>query len=216
MKTTKTIVFDLDDTLAPEIEFLESAFKEISSQIDVNNNKLFSQMLMQYHNKENVFQNLQKQYQNISISQLLDIYRNHIPHYKEKTKIKIKKLLLDLKAKGYFLGLITDGFSVTQRNKIKALDIDALFDMIVISEEYGTEKPNKVNYKVFHKFETNEYYYIGDNISKDFLTPNKLGWISICLLDNGKNIHLQNFNKEYKYLPQIKINKLANLKNIIK
>ena len=103
---------------------------------------------------------------------------------------------------------MTDGYSVTQRNKIKALDIENIFDLIVISEEFGFEKPNPKNFEVFDKFNTIEKYYIGDNTSKDFIAPNTLGWTTICLLDNGKNIHMQDFNKELIYLPKIKINNL--------
>ena len=35
------------------------------------------------------------------------------------------------------------------------------------------------------------FYYIGDNVVKDFIAPNQLGWTTICLLDNGQNIHKQ-------------------------
>ena len=33
-EANKTIVFDLDDTLVPEIEYLESAFREIARFVD--------------------------------------------------------------------------------------------------------------------------------------------------------------------------------------
>ena len=106
--------------------------------------------------------------------------------------------------------LITDRHSVTQRNKIKALNIDTLFDLIIISEEFGSEKPNPKNFEAFNKFNTIEKYYIGDNTSKDFIAPNALGWTTICLPDNGNNIHMQDFNKELIYLPKIKIHNLSD------
>ena len=28
-------------------------------------------------------------------------------------------------------------------------------------------------------------------MEKDFIAPNKLGWTTVCLLDNGMNIHKQ-------------------------
>jgi len=43
------------------------------------------------------------------------------------------------------------------------------------------------------------------------VSPNKLGWTSICLLDQGSNIHSQNFNIEEDFLPKIKINSLSEL-----
>lgn len=210
----KTFVFDLDDTLIPEIDYLKSAFLEIALVTDPENKNLYDEMYQWYQNKENVFLQLQKQYQNISILDLKNRYRNHFPNFNPMSENR--ELLIELKKKGHFLGLITDGFSVTQRNKIKALDIETLFDLIVISEEFGSEKPNKANYSVFHQFGTHENYYIGDNVSKDFIAPNALGWTTVCLLDNGRNIHVQDFNRDYIYLPQIKINKLKELNNIIK
>jgi putative hydrolase of the HAD superfamily len=202
----KTIVFDLDDTLIPEIDYLQSAFKEIAHYVEEGNTTLYNQMYQWYLNKENVFLNLQNQYKNIEISDLITIYRNHYPDFNSKSKNR--ELILELKQKGHFLGLITDGFSITQRNKLKALDIENLFDLIIISEEFGSEKPDEANYKAFHQFGTTEYYYIGDNVTKDFVTPNKLGWTTVCLLDQGKNIHIQDFTKELIYLPKIKINNL--------
>ncbi len=206
---SKTIVFDLDDTLVHEIDYLKSAFIEIAQKVDVNDKGLYIEMLKWYGNKENVFQNLVERYPIITIAELKQLYRNHFPDFSQYTKVK--SYLYELKSKGYNLGLITDGFSVTQRNKIKSLGIEELFDLIIISEEFGSEKPNEKNYKIFHQFNTDEYFYIGDNVSKDFFAPNLLGWKTICLLDDGKNIHKQDFNKEIVYLPQCKVEDLQQI-----
>lgn len=210
---TKTIIFDLDDTLINEIEYLKSAFLEIANDVDDENKNLYQTMISWYQNKENVFQNLIKIYPKTSIENLKNSYRNHYPNFNSNSKNR--ELLIELKQNGYKLGLITDGFSITQCNKIKSLGIENLFDLIIISEEFGTEKPNENNFKVFHQFQTDDYYYIGDNTKKDFITPNKLGWTSICLLDNGENIHKQNFDLELIYLPQIKVDNLEDIKKHI-
>jgi putative hydrolase of the HAD superfamily len=54
----KTIVFDLDDTLIPEIDYLQSAFQEIAQYVDAENKNLYDKMYKWYQNKENVFLNL--------------------------------------------------------------------------------------------------------------------------------------------------------------
>nr|WP_315212121.1 HAD family hydrolase [uncultured Flavobacterium sp.] len=210
----KTIIFDLDDTLIPEIDFLKSAFQEIADYVDASNSELFDEMIQWYQNKENVFLKVQEKYNTISVSDLKNKYRNHFPNFDSKSENR--ELLLELKEEGHFLGLITDGYSVTQRNKIRALGIESLFDLIVISEEFGSEKPNEDNYSAFHKFGPKDIYYIGDNISKDFITPNKMGWTSICVLDNGKNIHTQNFNLSKEYLPKYRIHNLKEVFDILK
>ncbi len=205
-----TIVFDLDDTIVKEIDFLKSAFQEIANFVDSNNSNLYNQMLDWYYNKQNVFENILKKHSNFAIQDLKNIYRNHFPNFDSKSKNR--QLLIDLKQKGCKLGLISDGFSVTQRNKLKSLDIENLFDLIIISEEFGSEKPNLNNFEIFHRFQTQKYFYIADNIHKDFVAPNRLGWQTICLLDNGRNIHQQNFDLELLYLPN---NKIANLNEIL-
>ncbi|MBA4135232.1 MAG: HAD family hydrolase [Flavobacterium sp.] len=203
-----TVVFDLDDTLVKEIDYLKSAFKAIAVKVDSTNDSLFNQMLFWYQNKENVFQNIESHY-GFSVNELKQQYRTHVPDFIQYKGVS--ELLLRFKEKGCFIGLITDGYSLTQRNKLKALGIEELFDLIVISEEFGSEKPNENNYKVFHQLATKDYYYIGDNTAKDFLAPNRLGWISVCLLNNGENIHPQDFTKETVYLPQKTITDLNEL-----
>jgi len=124
-----------------------------------------------------------------------------------------------MKNNGSLLGLMTDGRSQTQRNKIKALKLEKYLNHILISEEFGTQKPHVDNYLHFmqiHKFSLKKkYYYIGDNTSKDFLTANNLGWMTICLLDNGSNIHKQDFSLDKKYLPRHTIKNLSELTGFI-
>lgn len=206
----KYIIFDLDDTLMYEIDFLKSAFKEIADFIDKKNQEeLFKLMLIKYHEGENVFDFLINNYTNFSKEQLLQMYRNHFPTL--FLNEGASDLLKQIKLEGHKLGLITDGRSVTQRNKLKALKIEDLFDKIIVSEEFGSTKPDERNFKIFLENDIEEYYYIADNPKKDFVTPNKLGWTSICLLNQGNNIHTQNFDLEQKFLPKIIINSLSEL-----
>ena len=110
--------------------------------------------------------------------------------------------MLEIKKKEGRTGIITDGRKITQLNKIMALELDGYFDEIVISEDYGFEKPSKILFEVFMKDGlSHSFCYIGDNIKKDFITPKKLGWATIGVLD-GKNIHKQDI-EEYsgEYLP---------------
>jgi len=210
--SSKTVVFDLDDTLALEIDYLKSAFREIAHLADPQHPNLADVLIELYFQNENAFAWLCATYPQFTVSDLLHIYRNHSPNY---PKNNCKSLLAQLKTKVYVLGLVTDGYSVTQRNKLKALGIDDYFDLLIISEEFGSEKPSAANFEVFHQFQTQQYYYVGDNVSKDFITPNALGWTTICLLDAGNNIHPQDFNKDSLYLPHKNIYKLEDLLELI-
>ena len=112
------VVFDLDDTLYSEIDFLKSAYNYIATHIDpLNAGNLYSKMLSLYNDKQNVFKFLSEIYPEYNVGILLDLYRNHIPN------INLKKGAVDLLnqcvLKGCKLGLLTDGRSITQRNKIR-------------------------------------------------------------------------------------------------
>ena len=113
--------------------------------------------------------------------------------------------LQSLKEQGYHLAIITDGEAKVQREKIKALGLDAFVDTldIIISQEIGTEKTDSQNFQYFvDKYpEYTKFYYIGDNTAKDFYHPNKLHWTTICITDDGRNKHKQNFELQAAYLP---------------
>ncbi|WP_179345073.1 HAD family hydrolase [Winogradskyella ursingii] len=195
------IVFDLDDTLYNELDYLKSAYKEISKSLEPKKWKLlYLKMLSLYRSKKNTFKYLNDTY-NIELSELISIYRYHNPEI--KLFYGAMDLMNSIKKHGGQIGLITDGRVETQMTKIKALGILEILDSIVISEEIGTEKPHLSNYKSIEKaLSGNIYYYIADNFKKDFVTANQIGWETIGLIDNGKNIHYES----YKYLE----NKLAS------
>ncbi|CAM4228540.1 HAD family hydrolase [Zobellia roscoffensis] len=186
------IVFDLDDTLYNEIDYLRSAYSAIAKELNPEQwENLFAQMFSMYRNKENVFEYLTTTFK-IDKKVLLSLYRNHNPII--NTFEGVLPLLKSIKEKKGKLAIITDGRSKTQRAKLKALGIEEFFDKIIISEELGTEKPNRKNYLAIEQiFKNHNYCYVADNVRKDFITPNILGWNSIGLIDNGLNIHNDSF-----------------------
>ena len=100
-------------------------------------------------------------------------------------------------------------------NGFEALGLARWFspDDILISEEFGHSKPSMECYQYFlDRYPDTEFVVIGDNPAKDFITPNKLGWTTICLCSNGQNIHDQNLEVEKNYLPKHSINNLSEIK----
>jgi putative hydrolase of the HAD superfamily len=214
MNRNKCIVFDLDDTLVYEVDFLKSAFIEISNFIaPLSSNLLFNKMISWYLNGQNVFDELLNLYPELVNDDLLFVYRNHKPTLTlNDGAFEILNYCIE---NSYYVGLITDGRSITQRNKLEALKIGKYFDKIIISEEFGSEKPSFSNFEVFHELGADDFFYIGDNPKKDFITPNKLGWTSVCLKDKGQNIHKQHFDLPSEYLPKLVISSLNELREII-
>ena len=56
-----------------------------------------------------------------------------------------------------------------------------------------------------------DFWYVGDNTAKDFVGPNTLEWTTVCLLDDGRNIHKQDFLQETIAMPQMRIKCLSEL-----
>lgn len=209
------VCFDLDDTLYKEIDFVESAYKEIAET--VGHPEAVSLMLDWYHQGENVFLKLNQHIgQDRLISEYLSVYRNHFPNI--SLSEGVEETLEELKKRGFVLGLITDGRGVSQRNKIKALGLNRWIvdkDMI-ISEEFGSEKTEERNFLYFmNLYPSSSFFYVGDNPSKDFIIPNQLHWETIMLKDNGRNIHEQiDMPEEKKSLKSV--NSISDLLCIIK
>lgn len=208
MKDNKVVVFDLDDTLISEYDYLKSAYEEISNLVERGNPSLLNTMLELYNSGSNAFDYIVSNYEGYELISLLNIYRYHKPNI--NLKAGAESLLKLCKDRGYVLGLISDGRSITQRNKLNATSIEELFDEIIISEEFGSEKPDERNYKAFEKY-NGVKYYIADNTKKDFVTPNKLGWTTICLKDDGFNIHKQLFDLSKDFLPQYTFESLSEI-----
>ena len=132
-------VFDLDDTIYYELDFLSSAFRRIAKFIEPEqNSELYNEMMEVYFSGDNTFFFLTQKYpeKNLSIADLLELYRNHYPDINLRTGVS--EFLEKIRKRGAYTGIITNGRSVTQRNKLKALKVDNLFDEIIISEEIGS------------------------------------------------------------------------------
>jgi putative hydrolase of the HAD superfamily len=205
--SSKIFVFDLDDTLYSERDFEKSgiefvyhnlSIKHISLETILNNRNNWIELMINGSNNQ------------ITLQIVLDMYRNHFPNIQlyNDAKVFLEKLL----SQGIEMSLITDGRSITQRNKLSALGIESFFKNIVISDEVNSEKPSEYNFRMvmYNKISEN-YIYIADNPKKDFITPNKLGWTSICLLDRGQNVHKQNFNISSEYLPLFSISSFEEI-----
>lgn len=213
----KTVcVFDLDDTLYKEIDFLKSAYRLIAGKLTdspADASVLYDSMLRSYFSHENVFGILADRFDAVNIKILLDWYRYHIPNI--RLSDDAVDLLRYLIRNGIKPGIISDGRSITQWNKIHALKLDDFIDKpdIIISEDFGYEKPSPANYRYFmSRYPGSAFVYVGDNPRKDFVTPNTLGWLTVGLRDNGRNIHPQDADLPDGYQPRIWVDYLSEIK----
>lgn len=206
-------VFDLDDTLYKEIDFVRSAYREIANRIyEEISIDTYDDMLFFYQQGIPAFTKILGRYSSkYTVEDLIEQYKSHLPNI-ECTEGVID-LLTTLKSRNIRMGLLTDGRTRTQRNKLRALELERFFIYTVISEDVGSEKPASVNYELFeNRFPNSRFIYLADNIAKDFYSANKLGWTTIQLKDDGSNIHSQEIKVAKGYKPSFTINSFLDLK----
>lgn len=193
LRAESYVVLDLDDTLYAEVDFVASGFHNIAAELDPTAGvDLFDQMWARYAAGLEVFSWVAKRYpsRDLTVDDLVRHYRCHHPAI--RLGAGVSAFLDRLRELGVPLGLVTDGRTVTQRNKLHALGIEDRFDHIVISEELGSEKPDPRNFLPFEeRFPGGCFHFFGDNTSKDFVVPARLGWETFCLVDTGRHIHPQ-------------------------
>lgn len=219
----EVIVFDLDDTLFPEHEFVESGFQAVSNWLQAEYSLPgFFEVAWHFFRegkRNNVFnltlEELGFEYERSLIQELLQIYRKHKPiislHEDAKWAITYFK-------KYYKLGIITDGYLLTQQNKVEVLKIEPSFDAIVYSDLYGREnwKPSLVPYQKVMSIlgcQGNKCVYVADNPDKDFITAKKLGWLTVQICRVGGE-YAKIIPKD-SYDANFEINSLFDLKKII-
>ncbi|WP_051881417.1 HAD family hydrolase [Parvularcula oceani] len=100
-------------------------------------------------------------------------------------------LLGALRERGLPYSIVTNGRGETQRRKIGALGLgDAA--SVSISGETGHAKPDPRAYEAAAAaHEGCRLVYVGDNPQKDFLAPNAMGWTTVMLRCDGSHIHAQ-------------------------
>ena len=220
-KILKAILFDLDDTLYLERDFVKSGFKAVASFIQndngINEEVVYARLWSIFNSGErkNIFDSYINEFGevNYTINELVNLYRTHSPNIKLIPGIKEYLLLL---SKKYKLGLITDGYIQTQKNKINALGLNSIFDQILITEELGRKfwKPSIVPFStICDKLGVipTDAIYIADNPKKDFKGPNQLGMDSMRLrLREGE--HYRSEPKSKDFAPVIDIHSIENLK----
>ena len=217
------VVFDLDDTLFYEKDYVISAYRAIDRYMvdkhSIAQDFCYQTMIVAFEKKQNpfdaLFHALSGTYPEVNedIATLLDIYRYHAPSI--SLSPQTSEFLQQLQSMKIRMGLVTDGRSKTQRNKIDALGIAKYFDAqdIIISEEIGKDKSSPDAFSHFvHRFPNAKgFIYVGDNPAKDFLWPNLLGWKSICLKDKGDNIHPQTEQDDKDSMPSIVVDNLSDV-----
>ena len=181
----EAVVFDLDDTLYPEQEYVASGFRQIAAsfpQIPQMAEKLWAAFAC--HEKAIDAVLLEAGcFTEENLRQCLSVYRGHSPDI--HLYPQVEALLRCIRASGRKLGLISDGRPAGQWAKIRRLGLDAWMDRILITDELGGTSFRKPNPAAFIQMAAelsvpvSAMAYVADNPAKDFIAPESLGMRSI-------------------------------------
>ena len=188
----RALVFDLDNTLYLERDFVLSGYRAVARHLSDKSRcsyeNVFAAMMetLDAKGRHMVFPMLLERFPDISlsISELIDVYRQHKP------AICLYPGYLGLLrrlSRQYRLGVITDGLPAVQARKIRALGLRSVMDKVIYTWEYGSEKekPHPLSFSLMLEFlgaEPASALYIGDNPDKDCRGAHGVGmkFVQVC------------------------------------
>ncbi|MDX4012119.1 HAD family hydrolase [Aliarcobacter skirrowii] len=219
----KVIVFDLDDTLYDEIEYVKSGFIQVANyfsyEFEIDKNLIYNYMIqdLETNGRGKIFDNMLenfKIYSKENIKKAILVYRTHKPNIVlPQESIEVLRYYNSLKIPIY---IVTDGNKIVQNNKIEALKIRKYIKKDFITHRYGIKNSKPSTY-CFLKIAQNEnvefrdIVYIGDNPNKDFVNIKKIGFRTIRIVQGM----FKELEKPKEYEAELNIQRLAELKNII-
>lgn len=174
----KGVIFDLDDTLYSEKQYVRSGYEKIAEYLGRTDtaDKLWSYF---EDGKPAIDAYLAEIDEEEKKTECLRIYREQMP---DITLYEgVTELIQELKTKGIKVGIITDGRPEGQRNKIKALGLETMVEDIIITDELGGiqfRKPCDIAFRIMQtrwKLPYEQIIYVGDNPHKDFQACRQLG-----------------------------------------
>jgi putative hydrolase of the HAD superfamily len=192
-KPRKAVVFDMDDTLYLEREYVLSGFRHIAGLVALDAREspedifafLEASSTMPEHQGHHLDFLLEK-YPGLravwNAGRLIEEYRRHNPRI--SLLPGVGSMLSDLRDAGAYLAVITDGASQSQHRKAEALQLAAQVNLLIVTDDHGIEyrKPHPYAYRRVSEASgcgPKACIYVGDNPAKDFLAPRVLGWDTV-------------------------------------
>ena len=183
------LVFDLDDTLFLERDYVRSGFKSVEVWLrdHLGCGGFFNQawQLFEAGRRGNIFDLSLPQLglapEPALIREMIKIYRQHRP---EIDLMPDARKVLHAFCRQCQLAVLTDGPHEAQRQKAAVLGVEAWCAPIVYTDLWGRAdwKPSPRGYLVLQEhfaLPGKVFVYIADNPRKDFIAPRMLGWRTV-------------------------------------
>jgi len=211
---TKLAVFDLDDTLYSERDFVDGGFRNVVAHVlgydkpDLINPWLRKVAELSKQGRRDIFQvllaDLNQKCTPARIDELVQVYRTSDRAL--KCFPDAESVLFRWKDAGLPVAILTDGPLEAQQTKVRLLNLDRKVDQVLYTDQYGPGfgKPSVKCFQMLMKtfrVEPEECVYFADNEMKDFYAPNLLGWKSVKVQRPG-GVYADGRAKEPSYAPQ--------------
>ncbi|MDE6317717.1 MAG: YjjG family noncanonical pyrimidine nucleotidase, partial [Muribaculaceae bacterium] len=104
------------------------------------------------------------------------------------------RVLRHLKKRGYKIGILSNGFSGVQHQKLRSSGIEPLIDCVVLSDDVGVNKPDRRIYD--HALQLSgatprESVMIGDNPATDIAGAVNAGWNAVLFAPDCNKISVE-------------------------
>jgi putative hydrolase of the HAD superfamily len=216
------VVFDLDDTLYPERDYVMSGFAAVAADVATTEEervRLFAWLTAAFTAgvRGDTFDRLRTRFPEVaaraSAYRMIESYRTHQPML--MLGDDARAVLGCLTAAGLRLGVITDGPTASQAAKAEALGLSRWCSPIILTETLGPGlgKPHPAAFEAIAAawdLEPGELVHVADNPRKDFCAPRRLGWRTIRLRQPGQ-MYADAEPPDAVHAPDLEISGLAEL-----
>ena len=236
MFNKKVVLFDLDNTLYKYAPAHEKALKKVYQCIKKEIKISLKEFLRLYkiskkeihrglagtassHNRVLYFQRLiEKTHNTIEPDVILNLYDLYWNTFLNTMKLGkgVLKTLKRMKLEGIKTAIISDLTTQIQLRKMSKLGITPYIDVLVTSEEAGSEKPNKIMFLLaLNKLNAlpSDAVMVGDNPINDIEGGNSVGLDTILITD--KKSTKCKFNEDYQK-PNYSITQISEVWEILK
>jgi putative hydrolase of the HAD superfamily len=186
----KAIVFDLDDTLYAERDYVLSGFRAVGrwvqSRLGISEHDAFIEFRRMFDSgaRTDTFDRWlggRDLRDKGLVTQMVTVYRDHVPEISPTPGTE--EILKRLRSQ-YRLGLLSDGDLSVQRGKLHQLGLRNLFDAVLFTAECGPghSKPSVRPFEVILSrlaVAGHDSVYVADNPAKDFLGARRAAMYTI-------------------------------------
>ena len=184
----RAVVFDLDDTLYPEVDFVFSGYRAVAAEATRRwGVSIYDALVARFTAGERgdlftpVLTATLGAVGEDTVRELVRVYREHTPRiapFPETLPV------LETLQPRYRLALLSDGYLAVQEGKLAALGLRHLLSAVIFSDAFGREywKPHPRPYQASAEqlgLPLSELVYVGDNPAKDFITGRALGMATV-------------------------------------